>query len=155
MFFIQMVYNSGGYDRAETLNILEGFFDIYMPDFKFWDNNWADRLYRAPDYRKQAMAAIQEMHRQVGDLVMDDKGVAVRGLLVRHLVMPNGIAGTWEIMKFLSDKISPDSYVNVMAQYRPCGEAVRDPMIDRRIMPEEYAAALRDTKAAGIHRLDR
>lgn len=152
---IPLVYNSGGYDRAETLKILDGIFDIYMPDFKFWDETWAIRFCRAPDYRVLATAAIREMHRQVGDLVMDEAGIAVRGLLVRHLVMPHGIANTAAIMTFLSESISPDTYVNVMAQYHPCGKAVSDPMINRRITPEEYAAAVQDAIAAGIHRLDR
>ena len=152
---IPLVYNSGGYDRAETLKILDGIFDIYMPDFKFWEETWATRFCRAPDYRAQATAAIREMHRQVGDLVMDEAGIAVRGLLVRHLVMPHGIANTIEIMTFLTETISPDTYVNVMAQYHPCGKAISDPMINRRITPEEYAAAVRDAIAAGIHRLDR
>lgn len=152
---IPLVYNSGGYDRAETLKILDGIFDIYMPDFKFWEETWATRFCRASDYRVQATAAIREMHRQVGDLVMDEAGIAVRGLLVRHLVMPHGIANTTGIMTFLTETISPDTYVNVMAQYHPCGTAISDPMINRRITPEEYATAVRDAIAAGIHRLDR
>jgi putative pyruvate formate lyase activating enzyme len=152
---IPLVYNSGGYDSAGTIKLLDGVFDIYMPDFKFWDNAWAARFCRVPDYREQAMAAIREMHRQVGDLVIDSDGIAVRGLLVRHLVMPDGIAGTREIMAFLAGEISPDTYVNVMAQYRPCGKTAGDPLIDRRITPAEYAAAVREAVAAGIKRLDR
>lgn len=151
---IPLVYNSGGYDSADTIKILDGVFDIYMPDFKFWEESWAARFCRAPDYREQATAAIREMHRQVGDLVMDNAGIAVRGLLVRHLVMPNGLAGTREVMTFLAGAISPDTYVNVMAQYHPCGKAAGDPMIDRRITLAEYAAAVRETVAAGIKRLD-
>ena len=151
---IPLVYNSGGYDSADTIKILDGVFDIYMPDFKFWEESWAASFCRAPDYREQATAAIREMHRQVGDLVMDNAGIAVRGLLVRHLVMPNGLAGTREVMTFLAGAISPDTYVNVMAQYHPCGKAAEYPMIDRRITPAEYAAAIREAVAAGIKRLD-
>lgn len=151
---IPLVYNSGGYDSANTIRLLDGVFDIYMPDFKFWEESWATRFCRAPDYRKHATAAIREMHRQVGDLVVDHTGVAVRGLLVRHLVMPNWIAGTNEVMTFLAEQISRETYVNVMAQYHPCGEAAGDPIINRRITHAEYAAAVREAMAAGIHRLD-
>ena len=152
---IPLVYNSGGYDSADTIRLLDGVFDIYMPDFKFWDNAWAMRFCRAPDYREQATAAIKEMHRQVDDLVMDHDGIAIRGLLIRHLVMPNDIAGTYEIMTFLAEEISRDTYVNIMAQYRPGGKAMGDTMINRRITPAEYAAAVREAATAGIHRLDR
>jgi putative pyruvate formate lyase activating enzyme len=152
---IPLVYNTGGYDSADTIRLLEGVFDIYMPDFKFWEESAATRFCRAPDYREHATAAIREMHRQVGDLVMDRAGIAVRGLLVRHLVMPNGLAGTRDIMAFLAGEISPDTYVNVMAQYHPRGKAADDPLIDRRITPAEYAAAVREAVAAGIRRLDR
>ena len=91
---VPLVYNSSGYDSLETLELLDGIFDIYMPDFKFWDNRWAERYCEAPDYREVASAAVREMHRQVGDLAMDERGIAYRGLLVRHLVMPNQVAGT-------------------------------------------------------------
>jgi putative pyruvate formate lyase activating enzyme len=123
---VPLVYNSSGYDRAETLSLLEGVFDIYMPDFKFWDKRWSERYCQAPDYGEVAARAIVEMHRQVGDLVTDDEGIAVRGLLVRHLVMPNGVAGSEQVFKFLAGEVSTDTYVNVMDQYRPCGTAHRD-----------------------------
>lgn len=152
---IPLVYNSGGYDDAETIRLLEGVFDIYMPDFKFWEESAATRFCQAPDYREQATASIREMHRQVGDLVMDHAGIALRGLLVRHLVMPNDLAGTRQVMTFLAGEISPDTYVNVMAQYHPCGNAADDSLIDRRITSAEYAAAVREAVAAGIKRLDR
>ncbi len=151
---IPLVYNTGGYDKVETLRILNGVFDIYMPDFKFWDEKWAEKFCKAPDYRKVAVAAIKEMHRQVGDLVVDEAGVAVKGLLVRHLVMPNGVANTREVMTFLAEKISKDTYVNVMDQYHPCGKAMWDPVINRRISRDEYIAARRFAKEAGLHRLD-
>ena len=151
---VPLVYNTGGYDKVETIKLLEGIFDIYMPDFKFWDATWADRFCKAPDYSNVVVAAIREMHRQVGDLVMDDSGIAVKGLLVRHLVMPNDVANTKDIMAFLAEKISKDTYVNVMNQYHPCGKAVGDPAINRRITRSEYMTALRFAKEAGLHRLD-
>ncbi len=151
---VPLVYNTGGYDRVDTLKILDGIFDIYMPDFKFWDEKWADRFCHAPDYRKQATAAIREMHRQVGDLVIDKSGVAVKGLIVRHLVMPNDVANTREIMTFLAEKISKDTYVNVMDQYHPCGKAFGDQNINRRLTRNEVLAAVRQARDAGLHRLD-
>jgi putative pyruvate formate lyase activating enzyme len=151
---VPLVYNTGGYDKVDTLKILDGIFDIYMPDFKFWDAPWAEKFCAAPDYRKIVIAAIKEMHRQVGDLAVDESGIAVKGLLVRHLVMPNDVAGTREIMEFLADKISRNTYVNVMDQYHPCGYAFGDPAINRRITRNEYLTALRSAKEAGLHRLD-
>lgn len=151
---VPLVYNSGGYDRKETLELLDGIFDIYMPDFKFWDGKWADRFCKAPDYREKAVDAIREMHRQVGDLVMDDEGIALRGLLVRHLVMPKQVAGTGKIMEFLASEISPGTYVNVMDQYRPCGSANQDEFIDRRLTSQEYRDAVDAAIKAGLTRLD-
>jgi len=151
---IPIVYNCGGYERVETLKLLMGIIDIYMPDFKFWDQKWADRYCNAPDYREMAVGALKEMHAQVGDLKMDKDGIAERGLLVRHLVMPHGIAGTKEVMGFLSNELSPNTYVNVMDQYRPCGTAYQDEYIDHRISGKEYAAALEWAKNAGLTRLD-
>jgi len=151
---IPLVYNSGGYDREETLKLLDGIFDIYMPDFKFWDGKWAERYCQAPDYREKAVAAVKEMHRQVGDLVIDDQGVAIRGLLVRHLVMPDNISGTEKIMYFLAKEISTNTYVNVMDQYRPCGEAYKDEFIKRRLTTREFRDAMNIAREAGLTRLD-
>ena len=151
---IPLVYNSGGYDRRKTLELLDGVFDIYMPDFKFWDGKWAERYCKAPDYREVAIEALKEMHRQVGDLVIDDQGVAIRGLLVRHLVMPGKIAGSEKIMAFLANEISSNTYVNVMDQYRPCGEAHDDEFINRRLTSQEYRDAMDAAKEAGLMRLD-
>ncbi|MCD6562227.1 MAG: radical SAM protein [Deltaproteobacteria bacterium] len=150
---LPLIYNSSGYDSKETLELLDGIFDIYMPDFKFWDAEWAKRYCKAPDYRQAAIEAIKEMHRQVGDLVIDD-GIAVRGLLVRHLVMPNNVAGTVNIMKFLAKDISTNTYVNVMDQYRPCGKADKDDFIKRRLTSKEYGDAVNAAKDAGLTRLD-
>jgi putative pyruvate formate lyase activating enzyme len=151
---VPLVYNSSGYDKVETLKILDGIFDIYMPDFKFWDPHWASRYCNAPDYRDSATAAIKEMHRQVGDLKINHDGIAERGLLVRHLVMPKGVANTKEIMTFLADEISTNTYVNVMDQYRPCGGAVNDSMIGTRLSRKEFQDAIRVAEAAGLKRLD-
>jgi putative pyruvate formate lyase activating enzyme len=151
---VPLVYNSGGYDSKQTLQLLDGIFDIYMPDFKFWDGKWADRFCKAPDYRDIATESIKEMHRQVGDLVLDKEGIAVKGLLVRHLVMPEQVAGTSEIMEFLAREISPNTYVNVMDQYRPCGSADKDEFINRRLTSREYKNAVGAAKKAGLTRLD-
>jgi putative pyruvate formate lyase activating enzyme len=151
---VPLVYNSGGYDSKETLKLLDGIFDIYMPDFKFWEGKWADRFCNAPDYREMAAEAIKEMHRQVGDLILDEEGIAVKGLLVRHLVMPGEVAGTRQIMEFLAKEISPNTYVNVMDQYRPCGSADKDEFINRRLTSREYKDAVDAAKKAGLTRLD-
>lgn len=152
---VPLVYNTGGYDAVETLKLLDGVIDIYMPDFKFWDPAVAGRLCAAADYPEQAREALREMHRQVGDLVMDDEGVARRGLLVRHLVLPNNLAGTKEVMEFLATELSPDTYVNVMAQYRPCGQAFQHEDLNRFPTPEELKEATQAARQAGLTRLDR
>lgn len=151
---IPIVYNSGGYERVKTLELLRGIIDIYMPDFKFWDQKWADRYCQAPDYREMAARALKEMHAQVGDLKIDKHGIAERGLLVRHLVMPHGVSGTKEVMEFISKEISAHTYVNVMDQYRPCGTVYQDEYIDHRISAKEYSEALESAKDAGLTRLD-
>lgn len=151
---IPLVYNSGGYDKVETLELLDGVFDIYMPDFKFWEGKWADRYCQAPDYPDVAMAALKEMHRQVGDLLIDDQGLALRGLLVRHLVMPDNIAGSEKVFEFLVKEISANTYVNVMDQYRPCGEAHKDEHINRRLSSQEFRDAKETARKTGLTRLD-
>ncbi len=151
---IPLVYNSGGYDRRETLELLDGVFDIYMPDFKFWEREWSERYCDAPDYSEFAKEAIKEMHGQVGDLVVNEEGIAIRGLLVRHLVMPNNVAGTYEIMRFLAEEISANTYVNVMDQYRPCGKAEEDYAIRERLTSQEFKDAMEAAKRAGLTRLD-
>jgi len=151
---IPIVYNTSAYDSLETIKALEGIVDIYMPDFKFWTQGSSKRYLKAPDYPQVAREVIKEMHRQVGDLRMDERGIAVRGLLVRHLVMPGLLNETREIMRFLAEEISKDTYVNVMDQYRPCGNASSYPEISRRLIPEEYKLAIKYAKDAGLHRLD-
>ncbi len=151
---VPLVYNTGGYDRVETLRLLDGIVDIYMPDIKFMDTETAGRLCNAPDYPEIVRAAIREMHRQVGDLTTDPDGIAERGLLVRHLVMPSGLAQTREAMEFLASEISKETYVNVMDQYRPCGEAHTHRDLSRRITQQEYAEAVEAARKSGLRRLD-
>ncbi|MBW2018822.1 MAG: radical SAM protein [Deltaproteobacteria bacterium] len=151
---IPLVYNTSGYDKSETLAILDGVFDIYMPDFKFWDPKVAEELCDATDYPEVAREALKEMHRQVGDLVMDEHGIAQKGLLIRHLVLPEELAGTRQVMRFLAREISPNSYVNIMAQYRPCGRASEIAALKRPITEEEYQEAIHMAHKEGITRLD-
>lgn len=139
----------------ETLKSLDGIIDIYMPDFKFWDSRIAESTCKAPDYRKNTRSALVEMHRQVGYLVIDKSGIAQKGLLVRHLVLPENLAGTRDIMKFIHDTISPNTYVNVMSRYRPCGRADEIKELSRSLSAEEYRAAIQMAKEEGITRLDR
>jgi putative pyruvate formate lyase activating enzyme len=150
---LPLVYNTGGFDSLKTLALLDGVVDIYMPDMKYADASVARRYSKIRDYPAANQAAVKEMHRQVGNLVMDERGVAQRGLLVRHLVLPEGLAGTAEVVRFLRDRVSPDTYINVMAQYRPCYRAREYPPLDRSITNEEYAEAVRLAQDAGL-RLD-
>lgn len=151
---IPLVYNTSGYDEVNTLRLLEGIVDIYMPDFKFWSGESSRRFAKAEDYPEKARQAIGEMHRQVGDLLINDQGIADHGLLVRHLVMPEGLDESREILGFLARDISPATYVNVMDQYRPCGQAMNFPPLDRMLLPEEYRQALELAGHAGLTRLE-
>lgn len=151
---VPLVYNTGGYDRVSALKLLDGIVDIYMPDFKFWDPAVAEECCSAPDYPRRAREALLEMHRQVGDLQMDAAGIATRGLLVRHLVMPERLAGSSEILRFIAREISPNTYVNVMDQYHPCGGALAMPKLRRRITRQEFRDALEAARDAGLTRLD-
>ena len=152
---LPVVYNTSGYDAPDTLRLLDGVVDIYMPDFKFWKKETARRLSGAPDYPEAARAAILEMHRQVGDLVIDAQGVARRGLLMRHLVMPGQLDETEAILGFLAREVSAATYTNLMDQYHPCGRAHEFPDIDHPLSTEEYHAALAMAKKAGLTRLDK
>ena len=149
---LPLVYNSGGYDRVDTLRLLDGIFDIYMPDAKFGQDAPAIKYSHAPGYTGVMKAAIKEMHRQVGDLVTDEEGIARRGLLVRHLVLPEGLAGTAEAVRFISQEISKNTYLNVMAQYHPAYHACRFPELCRPITAREYAQAVALAAEAGLSR---
>ncbi len=153
---LPLVYNTSAYDSLESLHLLDGIVDVYMPDFKFWDDKIAFQYVKAKDYCQSARVAIKEMHRQVGDLVCDRQGMAVRGLMIRHLVMPGGIAGTNEISRFIAEEISPNTYVNLMAQYYPAGKVDEDayPEINRHITKDEYQLAIAAAREAGLNRLD-
>ncbi len=152
---IPLVYNTGGYDGLDTLALLDGIVDIYMPDMKYADADIARRYSGIVDYPRHNQAAVREMHRQVSDLVLDPDGIALRGLLVRHLVLPEGLAGTEEIVRFLAEEISKNTYLNLMDQYRPCHQAYELPPLNRRITRAEYEAAVQAAQAAGLNRLDR
>ncbi|MDH4068584.1 MAG: radical SAM protein [Dehalococcoidia bacterium] len=152
---LPLVYNSGGYDSVETLKILDGIVDIYMPDMKYDDDNTARQLSGIGGYPEVNKAAVKEMHRQTGDLEISEEGVAQRGLLVRHLVLPQGLAGTKGIAYFLSQEISRNTYVNIMAQYRPCHKAPQIPGLGRRISSAEFHEALSFAQKAGLSRLDK
>ena len=151
---IPLVYNTGGYDSLEMLRLLDGVIDIYLPDMKYADPMIARKYSKILNYPRVNQAAVKEMHRQVGDLVLDEQGLAVRGLLVRHLVLPNGLAGTREIMRFLAEEISPHTYVNIMDQYHPAYRADRYPELNRRITREEYEEAMQAARDAGLYRFD-
>jgi putative pyruvate formate lyase activating enzyme len=149
---LPIVYNSGGYDSLATLRLLDGIVDIYMPDAKYDDDEIGQQLSEVPHYARVNRLALKEMHRQVGDLQVDASGIARRGLLVRHLVLPEDLAGTAGVARFLAGELSPDTYVNVMAQYRPCYRASEHAALRRRPTAGEYAAALRAARAAGLER---
>jgi putative pyruvate formate lyase activating enzyme len=147
------VYNTGGYDSVETLKLLEGFVDIYMPDMKYSDSKVAEELSAAPDYPQVNFAAIKEMHRQVGDLQVKG-GLATRGLLVRHLVLPENLAGSFEVIDFLAEQISDRTTINVMNQYRPCYKASSHSKINRRPTFEEIETIRQYAIKKGLNVLD-
>ena len=143
------VYNTGGYDSVETLELIAGYIDIYMPDMKYSDGDTAEGLASAVDYPEINFAAVKEMRRQVGDLKIE-KGVAARGLLVRHLVLPNGLAGSERIIDFLAEHVSTATAINVMDQYRPCYRASSNHRINRRPAPEEIESVNRYAVQKGL-----
>ena len=149
---VPLVYNCGGYESLEVIELLDGIIDIYMPDTKFSREEDAASYCNAPDYSQVLQEVLLEMHRQVGDLMLDERGVAYRGLLIRHLVMPHSVAGTEGIMSFIVRRLSSNSYVNIMDQYRPLCRAGEYPKIDRRISLREYREAIDIAKAEGLHR---
>ncbi len=153
---LPLVYNTSAYDSLDSLKLMDGVVDIYMPDFKFWDSEMARRYLRAPNYPEAARRAIKEMHRQVGPLMLDESGVALRGLLLRHLVMPGEIAGTREIMHWIAHELGPDTDVNVMPQYYPAGKVSdkEHAEINRCLTHEEFQEALQAACDAGLLHLD-
>ena len=153
--YLPLVYNSGGYDSLETLQLLDGIIDIYMPDMKYSDEKVAEQLSGIKDYPQVNRAAIKEMHRQVGDLETDEQGVARHGLLVRHLVLPNRLAGTQEIVRFLTQEVSSNTYLNIMAQYHPCYKASAIPSLARPLQQQEFNEAIDLAHQQGLYRLDK
>jgi putative pyruvate formate lyase activating enzyme len=151
---IPIVYNSSGYDSLDTLHLLDGIVDIYMPDCKFWTPETAALYTNAGDYPEVMQKALKEMHRQVDDLEINEAGLACHGLLVRHLVMPGHLDETAGILKFLARDISTETYVNIMDQYRPCHQAFQFDKINRPLSSKEYQQALALAKEYGLHRLD-
>jgi len=151
---LPIVYNCGGYESLEAVGLLDGVVDIYMPDFKYSDSKMSLLYSKAMDYPAVAKTVIREMHRQVGDLVMDQSGVAVQGLLLRHLVLPDGIAGTREVVRFVAEELSRNTYVNIMDQYRPCYKAFDHPPLNRLITENELMEAVKLALEAGLTRLD-
>lgn len=151
---LPLVYNSGGYDQLETLQLLVGIVDIYMPDMKYADRNFALKYSHIPNYPDINQKAVKEMHRQVGDLKLNGNGIAQKGLLIRHLVLPNDLAGTEEIIRFITQVISNDTYLNLMDQYRPEYHAPKFSELSRRLKQKEYLYAVKTALDAGINRLD-
>lgn len=151
-FGLPVVWNCGGYESLAALRLLEGVVDIYMPDLKYAEEIEGRRLSGVREYPSRARAALLEMRRQVGDLVLDERGIAVRGLLVRHLVLPGGCAGTEAAMEFLAERISRDTWVHVMDQYRPVGSGLSPLGLDRRCTAEELAEAASAARRAGLGR---
>jgi putative pyruvate formate lyase activating enzyme len=155
---LPLVYNTGGYDSMAALGLLDGVVDIYMPDMKYASDQIARHYSKIPHYAEVNRAGVREMHRQVGDLQIDERGLAQRGLLVRHLVLPNDLAGTAEVVHFLAEEISRDTYLNLIDQYRPAylvhQYPNQYPKLKRGITSEEYQAAVRMAEQAGLRRLD-
>ena len=152
---LPLVYNTGGFDALEMLRLLDGIIDIYMPDMKYASDQIARYYSKAPHYPEINQAAVLEMHRQVGDLQINERGLAQCGLLVRHLVLPNGLAGTAEIVNFLAERVSKDTYLNLMDQYRPAFQARLYPKLNHPIKSQEFQQAVDLAHTAGLHRLDR
>jgi putative pyruvate formate lyase activating enzyme len=148
-----LVYNCGGYESLEAIQLLAGIIDIYLPDIKFFDPYASERyMDGATDYPEVVRAVVKEMHRQVGDLVVDGRGIARHGLIVRHLVMPGMTQDSDLILRFIAEELSPQTYVNVMDQYRPCFQAGRSPEIARRTTPAEHRAVVEMARRLGLHR---
>jgi putative pyruvate formate lyase activating enzyme len=151
---LPLVYNTGGYDSVETLRLLDGIVDIYMPDTKYSDDGAGHKYSGVQNYWEVNKAALREMHRQVGDLVVDAHGVARRGLLVRHLVLPDGKAGSREVLRYIATEVSKSTYINIMDQYRPSHNAAMFPELNRRITVEEMEQVFRWASEEGLRRLD-
>lgn len=153
---LPLVYNTAGYDSLESIHLMNGVVDVYMPDFKLWNAETARHYLKAPNYPEAARRAVLELHRQVGPLVFDENGLALRGLLVRHLVMPGLVEETREILNWIAHELGSDTYTKLMDQYYPAGKVSEKEYteINRRITSEEYQVVLESARAVGLRRLD-
>lgn len=151
-FELPLVYNCGGYESIDTLRLLDGIIDIYMPDIKYSDNLLATKYSNAYNYWEIVTAAVKEMHNQVGDLKLSKRGIAQRGLLIRHLILPNDIAGSKKILEFIATEISRNTYINLMDQYYPAFKASEYAELKRRITDEEYRSVISFALRLGLHR---
>jgi putative pyruvate formate lyase activating enzyme len=150
---VPLVYNCGGYEALEALKLLDSVVDIYLPDVKYADPEVGLRLSKARDYPRVVKEALREMHRQVGVLKTDERGVAYRGLLIRHLVLPEGLAGTAELCRFIAEELSPETHINIMSQYRPCYRAREYPPLDRAVRLSEVEEAEEAAREAGLRNI--
>jgi putative pyruvate formate lyase activating enzyme len=148
---LPIFWNCSGYENLETIKLLEGVVDIYKPDMKYSESEPAKKYSNAPDYFERCKEAVREMHRQVGDLKVNERGIAYRGLLIRHLVLPNNLAGSGKVLEFAAE-LSKESYVNIMAQYRPCGRAYEHEELSRRPTSTEYFRVVDYARKLGLHR---
>ena len=149
-FSLPVIYNTNGYDSMELLSLLDGLVDIYLPDFKYWNSKYGNIYSDAPDYPETARKSIREMYRQVGTLRTDPAGTAIRGLIIRLLVLPGGIAGTGDVLRFIAEELGNDVFVSLMSQYYPAHNARRFPALARKLKPEEYAQAVRILEELGF-----
>jgi putative pyruvate formate lyase activating enzyme len=150
---IPLVYNTSSYDSLEVLKLLDGIFDIYLPDAKYSDDKIAQKCSNALNYFETMKSAIKEMYRQVGDLVINEEGIAIRGLIVRHLVLPNNLAGSEKIFKFIVNEISKNTFLNIMDQYWPAYKAHQYPELSRKITEKEFQEAINLAKKFGLKRI--
>jgi putative pyruvate formate lyase activating enzyme len=149
---LPIFWNCGGYENVETIKLLNGIVDIYKPDIKYSESEPAKKYSNASDYFERCKGAVKEMHRQVGDLKVDARGIAYRGLLIRHLVLPNNLAGSEKVLEFIAEELSKECYVNIMAQYRPCGRAYEYEELSRRPSSIEYFKVIDYAKNLRLHR---
>jgi len=149
---LPIVWNCGGYENAEIIKLLDGIVDIYMPDIKYGESEPARKYSNAADYFERCKESVKEMHRQVGDLKVDARGIAYKGLLIRHLVLPNGLAGSEKVLEFIAEELSKECYVNIMDQYRPCGKAYEYAELSRSITSNEYSKVVNFATKIGLYR---
>lgn len=149
-FHTPVIYNSGGYDSIELLRLMDGLVDIYLPDFKYWNSKCGEKYSATPDYPETAKTALREMFRQVGTVATDSNGVAVKGLIVRLLVLPNGISGTKNILRFIAEEIGPETFISLMSQYNPMHHADDFRLLSRRLRPDEYSEVVEKLRFLGF-----